>query len=72
MRLTNKVAIVTGAGSGFGAGIAKRFTEEGAKVFVIDIDEKNGSRIARELNSTFIKADVTRGTDWARLVQDCV
>ena len=34
MRLKGKVAIVTGAGSGFGAGIAKRFVEEGAKVFV--------------------------------------
>ena len=30
MRLTNKLAIITGAGSGFGAGIARRFAEEGA------------------------------------------
>src|SRR5258706_11591198 len=72
MRLKGKVAIVTGAGSGFGAGIAKRFAEEGAKVVIADIDEKNGSRIARELNSTFIKTDVTRGSDWAKLVQECV
>ena len=71
-RLHGKVAIVTGAGSGFGAGIAKRFVEEGAGVFVIDIDEKNGERIARELNSKFIRADVTKGADWARLVQECL
>ncbi len=72
MRLKNKVAIVTGAGSGFGAGIAKRFAEEGAGVFVVDIDEKNGKRVAQELNAKFIRADVTKGADWARLVQDCL
>ncbi len=71
-RLQGKVAIVTGAGSGFGAGIAKRFAEEGAKVFVVDIDEKNGYRVAQELKSTFVKADVTQSADWARLVQECV
>jgi 3-oxoacyl-[acyl-carrier protein] reductase len=68
MRLKGKVAIVTGAGSGFGAGIAKRFVEEGAKVFVADIDEKNGKKIADELKSPFVQADVTRSADWARLV----
>src|SRR5258706_7499693 len=72
MRLAGKVAVVTGAGSGFGAGIAKRFAEEGAGVFVVDIDEKNGARIARELNAKFFQADVTIGADWARLVQECL
>jgi 3-oxoacyl-[acyl-carrier protein] reductase len=72
MRLKGKVAIITGAGSGFGAGIAKRFAEEGAGVFVVDIDEKNGTRIARELNAKFIRADVTKSADWARLVQECL
>ena len=37
MRLENKVAIVTGAGSGFGEGIAVRFAQEGAKVVVNDV-----------------------------------
>jgi 3-oxoacyl-[acyl-carrier protein] reductase len=72
MRLKGKVAIVTGAGSGFGAGIARRFVEEGAAVYVVDIDEKNGARVAQELKSKFIKADVTKGADWARLVQECL
>jgi 3-oxoacyl-[acyl-carrier protein] reductase len=68
MRLKGKVAVVTGAGSGFGAGIAKRFVEEGAKVYVVDIDDKNGNRIARDLDAPFIQADVTRSADWARLI----
>jgi 3-oxoacyl-[acyl-carrier protein] reductase len=70
MRLKGKVAIVTGAGSGFGAGIARRFVEEGAKIFVVDIDEKNGRRIAKDLDSPFLQADVARSADWARLIAE--
>ena len=46
MRLKDKVTIVTGAGSGFGAGIAKRFAQEGAKVIVNDINAEGGARVA--------------------------
>ena len=38
MRLKNKVAIVTGSGSGFGKGIASTFAKEGAKVVLVDKD----------------------------------
>jgi 3-oxoacyl-[acyl-carrier protein] reductase len=68
MRLQGKTAIVTGAGSGFGAGIAKRFAEEGAKVIVADINVQAGERVAREVGGTFAHADVTKGGDWAKLV----
>ena len=68
MRLTSKTAIVTGAGSGFGAGIAKRFAEEGAKVIVADINTQGGERVAKEVGGKFVHADVTRGEDWARLM----
>ncbi len=72
MRLKGKVAIVTGAGSGFGVGIAKRLAEEGARVIVVDIDGKNGNRVAQELNTAFVQADVTKAADWARLIAEAV
>ena len=60
MRLKDKVAIVTGAGSGFGEGIARRFVEEGAHVVVADIDEDAGTRVASDIeNAEFRKTDVT-------------
>jgi 3-oxoacyl-[acyl-carrier protein] reductase len=68
MRLKDKVAIVTGAGSGFGAGIARRFAQEGAKVVVNDINAEGGARVAREVGGEYVQADVTKGADWARLV----
>ncbi len=68
MRLKGKVAIVTGAGSGFGAGIAKRFADEGAHVIVNDINPA-GERVANEVRGTYVQADVTKSEDWARLVR---
>ena len=69
MRLKGKTAIVTGAGSGFGAGIARRFAQEGAKVIVNDINAQGGERVAREVGGKFVLGDVTKGGDWAKLVQ---
>ena len=69
MRLQGKLAIVTGAGSGFGAGIARRFAEEGARVVVNDIDARSGERVAKEIGGSFVQADVTRAEDWSKLVR---
>jgi 3-oxoacyl-[acyl-carrier protein] reductase len=69
MRLKDKVAIVTGAGSGFGAGIARRFAEEGARVVLNDIDAR-AERAARDLGGRFVQGDVTKNADWARLVRE--
>jgi 3-oxoacyl-[acyl-carrier protein] reductase len=68
MRLKDKVALVTGAGSGFGAGIARRFAEEGAKLVIDDINAEGGARIAKEVGGEFVQADVSKGADWAKLV----
>jgi 3-oxoacyl-[acyl-carrier protein] reductase len=68
MRLHDKIAIVTGAGSGFGEGIARRFAQEGAKVLVADINVEGGKRVAGAIRGEFVQADVTRAADWARLV----
>src|SRR5216110_2861547 len=67
MRLKDKTAIVTGAGSGFGAGIAKRFAEEGARVIVNDINIA-GEKVAKEVGGKFVQADVTQASGWERLV----
>src|ERR1044072_1420886 len=69
MRLKGKTAIVTGAGSGFGEGIAKRFAQEGTRLIVNDINAQGGERVAREVGGQFVLGDVTKGADWAKLVQ---
>ncbi len=52
MRLANKSALVTGAGSGMGACIAETFAREGARVAVVDIDVDAAKRVARALGNT--------------------
>ena len=69
MRLKGKVALITGAGSGFGAGIARRFAEEGAQVVVNDINPQ-GEKVAKEVGGKFVQADVTKSADWARMVRE--
>lgn len=74
MKLGGKVAIVTGAGSGFGRGIAEAFADEGAKLVVADIDETRARSIAKEIGTraVAVTADVSRGADVAAMVQAAV
>ncbi|MFQ5467715.1 MAG: glucose 1-dehydrogenase [Kiloniellaceae bacterium] len=74
MRLRDKVAIVTGAGSGFGAAIAKRFAAEGAAVVAADMNDNAGRTVAGEIEAAggrgvFAHADVTRRADARAMVE---
>ena len=57
-RLEGKTALVTGAGSGFGAGILRRFIEEGARVLAVDVNEEGLAVIASETGAIAHRADV--------------
>lgn len=64
MPLTGKVAVVTGAASGIGAAIAKRFAEAGAFVYLTDINQEAGQQTASDIDATgskatFVELDVT-------------
>jgi 3-oxoacyl-[acyl-carrier protein] reductase len=69
MRLAGKTAIVTGAASGFGAGIAQKFAKEGAQVMVVDLNEEGAEAIAAEINGFWRKCDVSDGQSVQNMVQ---
>jgi 3-oxoacyl-[acyl-carrier protein] reductase len=70
MRLAGKSAVVTGAGGGFGEGIARRFAAEGARVVVTDINPEAARRVAASLGNgaVAVAGDVSRGEDMRAMV----
>ena len=73
-QLANKIAIVTGAGSGFGAGIAQAYVAEGARVVLADINAESVRRVAGALgaNALACVCDVSDGAQVRALVEHCV
>ncbi|MCB1505337.1 MAG: SDR family oxidoreductase [Hyphomicrobiaceae bacterium] len=74
MRLDGKVAIVTGAASGFGRGIAATFACEGGRVIVADINGSAAADVAKSLGNgaVAVEADVTRKADVAQMISVAV
>ena len=68
MRLKNKIAIVTGGGSGFGAGIVKKFIQEGAKVVIADINLENAKKVAMDTGGFAVEVDVSNSLSFKNLV----
>ncbi len=56
MKFENKVALITGAGSGIGAATAMRFAQEGAAVAVCDVNEEGAQNVVDEINGSGGKA----------------
>ena len=74
MRLAGKIAIVTGAASGFGEGIARKFVAEGARVVVADRDGDGAMRVADALglDAAGVRADVTKAADVEAMVRTAI
>ena len=69
MRLEGKSAVITGAGSGFGAGIARRFAAEGARVMVADINAGAAEAVADEIGGAARMVDVADGASVAAMAR---
>ena len=67
MRLKDKVSIITGGASGFGEGIAKKFSEEGAKLILVDINKDLLEKVSKDLNQDFFHTDVSSSSSMKKL-----
>lgn len=73
-RLDGKVALITGAARGIGAAIARAFITEGARVWVTDLSDETGQKLAAVLgtDATFVHLDVRDEANWSRVVAEVV
>lgn len=75
--LDKKVAFITGASSGIGAGIAKRYAEEGASVVLADVQQEEGEKLRAELEKAghralYVNCDVSKAEDVQRAIEQTV
>jgi NAD(P)-dependent dehydrogenase (short-subunit alcohol dehydrogenase family) len=76
-KLDGKCALITGAGSGIGEAMARRFAREGARVAVADFDETAGRRVAGEISASggealFVRVDVSVAAQVERMIEAAV
>jgi len=74
MKLSNKVALITGSGSGIGRASAILFSQEGARICVADVDRKGGEQTVdlikqKGSNAIFVHADITKASDAEQMVK---
>ena len=69
MRLKDKITVITGSASGFGKGIAKKFTEEGSKIIMVDVNKKLLKSVSNNLFQDHFVADVSKSTDFKLLLK---
>ncbi|MCS7483236.1 3-oxoacyl-ACP reductase [Umezawaea endophytica] len=62
-RLEDRVAVITGGGSGIGLASARRLASEGARIVIVDIDREAGEAAAKEVDGKFHRVDVTNEED---------
>ena len=67
MRLKEKISIITGAASGFGKGIAEKFSKEGAKLILADINKDLLEKVSKDLNQDFLHTDVANSNSMQQL-----
>ena len=76
-RLQDKIAIITGAGTGIGEATAKKFVKEGAKVIIAEVNSESGIKVADEINNNggkahFIQTDVVSSSSVKSMVEKTV
>jgi len=77
MRLQGEIAIITGGAGAIGTAIAVRFAEEGATVFICDLDESRGAELEKTIRlsggkATFFPTDVTAEEEWKKTISKVV
>ena len=74
MRLKDKVALITGAGSGIGRETALLFAQEGASIVVVDVNDEAGQKTVQMVQdaggkATYVHADISKAADCEKMVQ---